>query len=254
MIKTYLTIPKRKPLFILLMIAVTFWFILLTKTMAAPPRQGQEIAVITNPANNAIVRGVVQITGSADSPTFQFYVIDLAPEPLTGDQWSTIGATHDAPVINGLLETWDTTQIPDGSYTLRLRVVRIDGNYTEFFAQQVVVTNTQPVPTDTPPPIEATALLLPTATPTDLPPTPTIVIEQPIVDTPTPRPVATSLPLEDPDDNSSFIPTVTGFAISPLRNACLYGGGIMLSVFLFFGFLSALRIFIRGFIDRLRDR
>ncbi len=169
-----------------------------------------------------------------------------------GDQWGTVGITHDTPVINGLLETWDTTLVPDGSYTFRLRVVRLDGNYSEFFSQQVVVANSQPIPTDTPTPVEATPR--PTITPTDLPPTPTIVIDQPVVDTPTPRPVATTSPLEDPDENSSFIPTVTGFSFGPLQDACLYGCGIMLSLFLLFGFLAALRTFILGFIDRIRRR
>jgi hypothetical protein len=233
-----------------LILLVAFWFLQFSGAVAAPLDQDQDISVITNPPNNAVVSGVMQLTGSADSPTFQFYVVDVAPEPLTGDQWGTVGATHDTPVINGILETWDTTTVPDGSYTLRLRVVKVDGNYSEFFTQQIVVANTQPIPTDTPIPVQATAL--PTVTPTDLPPTPTIAIEQPIVDTPTPRPVATSPPLEDPDENSSLVPTVTGFSLAPLQNACFYGAGIMLSVFVLFGFLAALRIFILGFIDRIR--
>lgn len=250
--KKHKLVSKRYHFFLILTIVTAFWIVRDSGVIAAPPGQTEDIAVITDPANNAVVSGTMQITGSADSPTFQFYVIDLAPEPLTGDQWSTIGTTHETSVINGVLETWDTTSVPDGSYTLRLRVVRVDGNYSEFFTQQVVVSNTQPVPTDTPTPAEATPL--PTVTPTDLPPTPTIVIEQPVVDTPTPRPVATSPPLENPDDDSSLIPTVSGFSLSPLRNACIYGGGIMLSVFLLFGFLAALRLFIQGFIDRIRGR
>jgi hypothetical protein len=244
-------------LFLTLLTITTIWFIHRSGAMAAPPEQEGDIAVIASPASNAVVQGTVQIMGSADHPAFQFYVVDLGPEPNFNDQWSTIGATHDTPVINGLLETWDTTQFPDGSYTIRLRVVRLDGNYSEFFARQVVVSNTQPVPTDTPSvPLEEASplppLLIPTVTPTDLPPTPPIVIEQPVVDTPTPRPVPTSPPLEDPDESRSFIPTVSGFSMAPLTDACLYGGGVMLGVFLLFGFLAALRTFIRGFIDLIK--
>jgi hypothetical protein len=94
----------------------------------------------------------------------------------------------------------------------------------------------------------------PTVTPTDLPPTPTIVIEQPIVDTPTPRPVPTSPPLEDPDEGGTFIPTVSNFSLIPLRDACLYGAVLMVSVFLLFGFLSALRAFVTNFINQRRRK
>ncbi len=252
MMKKQRIMRSKQHVLLVLVIIITFWFVQFSGAVAAPPGQGEEIAVISSPTSNAVVQGTIQIMGSSDSPTFQFYVIDLAPEPITGDQWGTIGTTHDTPVINGLLETWDTTLVPDGSYTLRLRTVRLDGNYSEFFTQQVVVANTQPIPTDTPTPVEATTF--PTITPTDLPPTPTIVIEQPVVDTPTPRPVPTSPPLEDPEESRSFIPTVTGFSVTPLRDACLYGAGIMLSVFFLFGFLAALRTFIKGFIDRVRRK
>ncbi|MEW5958774.1 MAG: hypothetical protein AB1801_13660, partial [Chloroflexota bacterium] len=166
----------------LIVILISLWFTQLAGVLAAPPAQGGDIGVIAGPTSNAVVQGTVQITGSADHPAFQFYVVDLAPEPSTGDRWTTIGATHDSPVINGLLETWDTTLFPDGSYTLRLRVVRLDGNYSEFFVQQVLISNSQPIPTDTPIVVEELTPGPPTVTPTPLPPTPTIVVEQPIVD------------------------------------------------------------------------
>jgi hypothetical protein len=240
---------------VVLIIIISVWLTQLPGTLAAPPSQGADIAVISSPADNAVIQGTVQIIGSADHPSFQFYVVDIAPEPSTGDQWNTIGVTHDNPVINGPLETLDTTLFPDGSYTLRLRVVRLDGNYSEFFVRQVVISNTQPIPTDTPSAAEELPPGPPTVSPTPLPPTPTIVVEQPVVETPTPRPVPTSPPLEDPEDTgSSFIPTVTGFSLAPLGDACLYGAGIMLVIFLLFGFLGALKMFIQGFIDRMRRR
>lgn len=251
--KLFVALPKvhRLPAWLVLF-AIAIWLLPYPGVKAAPPPQAGDIAVISSPASNAVVSGTVEILGSADHPSFQFYVVDIGPEPNIGDQWTTIGATHDTPVINGRLETWDTTLVPDGSYTIRLRVVRLDGNYSEVFARQVVVSNTQPVPTDTPDSPTPDVTRAPTVTPTDLPPTPTIVVEQPIVDTPTPRPVPTSPPLEDPDESSSFIPTITGFSSGPLFDACFYGGAVMLGVFLFFGFLAALRTFIRGFIDLIK--
>ena len=220
--------------------------------VAAPlHQQGQDIAVITTPADGASIQGTVQVIGSADHPSFQFFVIEAAPEGQEQWQFLTDSTT---PVVNGPLATWDTTALPDGPYRLRLRVVRLDGNYSEAFAQSIIISNAQPLPTDTPEVTPTAATTIPTVTPTPLPPTPTILIEQPIVDTPTPRPVETSAPLEDPDENRSFIPEVTGFSFSPLRDACIYGGGLMLGLFLVFGFMASLRIFTKGFVDRIRQR
>ena len=238
------------------LVVLAVWLIPFSNTIAAPTIQGTDVAIISTPASNAIVRGIVDISGSADYPSFQFYVVEFSPEPVSNNQWQIIGEVGENPVINGRLTTWDTTQVPDGSYTLRLRVVRLDGNYSEFFSQQVVVANTQPVPTDTPtatPEGTQEAEVPPTVTPTSLPPTASIIIEQPVVETPTPRPIPTLPPLEDPDDATSFIPTISGFSMTPLRSACIYGSGLMLSIFLFFGFLSALRLLIVGFMNRRRQ-
>ncbi|MDW8072528.1 MAG: hypothetical protein RMK79_13795, partial [Anaerolineae bacterium] len=125
-----------------------------TSILAAPPWQ-EALAIITSPTNAAIVRGQVPIMGSATHPAFQFFKVEFAREPVTGgdEVWSIIGAIVEQPVINGQLTVWDTRQVPDGSYSLRLRVVRIDGNYDEAFVRQVVVANAQPErPTETPTP------------------------------------------------------------------------------------------------------
>lgn len=144
---------------------------------------------ITSPKPFTALRGRVSITGTAVHPDFWKYEVHFAPEPSAGDQWSLIGSVHESPVVDGLLEVWDTTTVPDGTYSLRLRVVRRDGNYDEYFVRQVLVANAQPTETPTPE-ISPT----PTATPTPLPPTPTVVIELPVIPTPTPRPTPTPTP------------------------------------------------------------
>ena len=94
---------------------------------------------------------------------------------------------------NPLLETWDTTVVPDGSYSIRVRVVDKTGNYREIFANGVLVANTAPtatrVPTSTPAPTET---YTPAATPTFS--VPTAPLAQP---SPTPtlaRPTRSALP------------------------------------------------------------
>ncbi|MGC8880411.1 MAG: hypothetical protein ACP5R2_14440 [Anaerolineae bacterium] len=213
--------------------------------LAAPPSQ-EALAIITSPTNAAIVRGQVPIMGSATHPAFQFYKVEFAREPVTGgdEVWSIIGAIVEQPVINGQLTVWDTRQVPDGSYSLRLRVVRIDGNYDEAFVRQIVVANAQPErPTETPTPAASPT---PTITPTPLPPTPTIVIEQPPRPTERVIPGVTRTPLPTP------IPDQVSIDIdpAPFQNACLYGMGAILGLFLVFGLLAAFRNLIYALLGR----
>lgn len=212
-----------------------------TGVLAAPPAQG-DLSIITSPQNNAVVRGLVPILGSATHSQFQFYKVEYALEPVVSDEaWAIVGAIREGQVVDGQLEVWDTTQVPDGSYSLRLRVVRLDGNYTEYFLVQVVVANAQP--TETPTPAETVA---PTVTPTPLPPTPTIVIEQPALPTSAATSVATRTALPTPqDEEGSF-----SLDVMPLQTACLYGAGISLAIFLLFGFMAALRNLIYSILGR----
>ena len=232
-------------LFLLLIIAA----LPATASIAAPPKQG-ELAVITAPADNDVVRGVVSIIGSAVHPAFDRYELAYAVEPVTSnDQWVGIGEVGREQVVNGELAKWDTTILPDGSYSLRLRVVRNDGNYSETEVKHVVVANA--VPTETPTP---SASPTPTTTPTPLPPTPTIVIELPTPEaTPTPRVLTVTETLPTPEATAEGLPIPkVKLDVAPLKSACLLGGGGMLVIFLFFGFLSAIRLAVLGFAKRTK--
>lgn len=112
------------------------------------PAQQAPRAAITSPHDNAVVRGVLSISGTATHPNFWMYVIHLAREPNLTNQWMVLGV-HEAQVIDGVLETWDTTSVPDGSYSLRLRVVRKDGHYDEYYVRKISVANAQPSETPT---------------------------------------------------------------------------------------------------------
>ena len=236
---------KRTWLFILIVLvfAAVGW----TGAFAAPPTQGEQ-AVITSPQNNAVVRGLVPIQGSAIHPQFQFYKVEFAREPVVGEAYTIVGAIHQQQVTGGQLEVWDTSQVPDGSYTLRLRVVRLDGNYSEYSMVQVVVANAQPTATPTP---AVVVTKPPTVTPTPLPPTPTIVIEQPVMSNTLPISgpvvVPTRAPLPTPagDQGMSF-----NLDVAPLQTACLYGAGVGLGIFLLFGFMAALRSLIYALLSR----
>jgi hypothetical protein len=199
----------------------------------SPQEQGPE-AVITSPRDRAVVRDKVSIRGTATHPEFWKYEVAYGPEPNPGDQWILIGVVHETQVVDNVLETWDTTLLPDGNYSLRLRVVRRDGNFQEYFVREIAVANTQP--TDTPTP-EVTAT--PTDTPTPLPPTPTIVIELPILPSPTPEPLATIAPVIRPTPTPE--PSFFSVNLPDVGGAFCWGTGAAAFAFLVVGLLALLR-------------
>jgi hypothetical protein len=193
---------------------------------AAPPQQE---AVITSPQDRDVVRGLLVIKGTATNPNFWKYEVYFAPEPNPTDQWHLLGL-HEMQVTDGRLETWDTSLVSDGTYSLRLRVVRTDGNYDEYYVRQISVVNAQPTETPTTTPT-------PEATRTPLPPTPTVIIEQP--PTSTPRPTSTPGPAgttPEPQTGTGLNITAQG-----LGKAFLYGAGGTIGLFLLMGILIVLR-------------
>ena len=209
----------------------------------------QVIGQITSPRDRASVRGLVPIEGSAYGPQFQKYEVHFGPEPNPSDQWTPIaGSPFSVPVVQGRLGLWDTTVIPDGVYSLRLRVVRLDGNYDEYFVRGVQVTNARPTETPIPSPTPTSAA--PTETPA---PTPTIMIGVPTVVSPTPRPTSTPLPTAPPTDT----PESPNLPFQSVSDAACWGAGATLAVFvgigLFFGLQGGLAALVRWLIRRGRE-
>lgn len=140
------------------------WLLLLMLLWLAVPAglQAQETNGITAPASGSTVSGVVVIQGTATAGSFLRYELAFN----NGTDW-IVFAEGDRPVINGTLAIWDTTVgapsapvFPDGTYQLRLRVVRQDHNYDEFYVSNIIVANAgaqtpTPTPTETPTPEEA---------------------------------------------------------------------------------------------------
>lgn len=189
-------------------------------------------ASVTYPRDGETIQGQVAIRGTANIPDFWKYELHYSPEPPVGDRWIPIGGIVETPVVDGLLGVWDTTKVPDGSYALRLRVARRDGNYIEIFVRNLVVANQAPLPTPTPTPVA------PEPTPTPIPPTPTVIIELPATPTPAPSPTIPPAPT----------PTRTeGYTFDPRKvfSSFCYGMGVTGAFFAFFGFLFLLRALIR---------
>ncbi len=255
-----------RKLWVLISLGLAMAFLLpLHEVIAEPLRRpiAQEVlAKIDSPLPNSILQGRVQVKGSAQHPQFSFYKVEFGPgESPSDDQMAIIGAIHEEQIVNGLLETWDTTLIPDGTYTLRLRVVDITGNYQEDWVRRLSVNNTSPTPTPTPEVPLTPFFAPPTSTPTFIPPTPTIVVEQPFLNQPTatppppptvdfkPAPTSGTLVVEKeptatplPRPTNTPAPSINEL-LQPqqMGNALCFGALFMAGVFVFFGALSLLR-------------
>jgi hypothetical protein len=117
----------------------------------------------------------VPVIGTAVIDPFQRYELYYKLEPSGDDAYIYFdgGTTQ---ITNGQLGVWRTTNLASGTYSIRLRVVKTDGNYGEFFVRDLVV-NQSAVPTPSPTPTagEPTETPIPTATFTPAPqPTPIV--------------------------------------------------------------------------------
>ncbi|MSP11651.1 MAG: hypothetical protein EXR62_01705 [Chloroflexi bacterium] len=149
----------------------------LTKTEAAPVAQSCVSVGVTSPRNNAILRGTVEINGSANIADFNFYKVEFLPAN-NPTQWVAVSTTYNQPVTNGRLDSWTTTRVPDGPYSLRLVVVdKRAQEVCNTVITGLVIANTQPTATVTPTEVSQT--------PTPRPPTPTVGVQQPQVVEPT---------------------------------------------------------------------
>ncbi|MGH2543495.1 MAG: hypothetical protein ACRDIB_11880, partial [Ardenticatenaceae bacterium] len=186
-----------KRLIALVIIVSTLWLLPASVVVAAPLLQYQ--GAITSPREDAVLRGQVAVNGTADHPEFWKYEVRVTPGQNPGvrdDQWYRV-VVRESPVINGQLAVWDTTVIPDGVYTLRLRVVRRDGNWQDFDVFPLNVANTvPPPPTSTPIP-----------PPTETPPPPPTSIPETATPSPSPSPEFSPTPL--------VLATLTPFGETP---------------------------------------
>lgn len=199
-----------------MLLLVAIWFI--PQGVRAQSQNG-----IFNPAPGDIISGIVLIEGTAVHPDFLRYEIAFRQDFNPAADW-IVFAQGDRPVVEDTLAIWDTTVggeaapvFPDGRYRLRLRVVRNDYNYDEFFVTDLFVANGN---------------LTPTVTPT-ITPTISTAVETPISSTavaatlqaetgilPTLTPFPTPSPLATPVD-SPLGPTVPGGGASD------EGGGLL---------------------------
>jgi hypothetical protein len=190
------------------------------------PQPAHAQAGITSPTNGTAVSGDVAIMGTAVIDPFQKYELHYKLEPSGNDAYIYFyGAT--TPVVNGQLGIWQAGGLPPGTYSLRLRVVKMDGNYAEYYTQNLSVNQGPQEPTPTPTSSEPTATPIPTATFTPAP-QPTVAVgqvAQPALDAPpTPTPtVAAVAAVPNTGDTASQPVTTTLAAVTNVNSSAAEG-------------------------------
>lgn len=94
--------------------------------------------MITAPQPGDIVRGIVDITGTANVPNFAFYKYEIAP--MGTQNWSPVSAARE-PKTNESLGSWSTTSLTNGDYFLRLVITDNVGTELEPCVLAVHVLN-----------------------------------------------------------------------------------------------------------------
>lgn len=154
------------------------------------------VAGITSPQDGSTARGTITLEGSAVAANFSHYQVELGvgthPEAMV-----IIEGPVDHLVEQGVLGVFDTTQVENGPYTLRLVVFDRTGGATESRIRLLVDNKIVP-PT-------STSTALPTATNTPVTPTDTPTLTPPTL-TPTDTPTLT--PTLAPTITSTSVPTL----------------------------------------------
>lgn len=214
-------------------------FLILLLGLFLPLRQGEN--GFTSPAPGDTISGTVTVTGTAVHPEYLRYELAFRQLDVPGADW-IVFAEGDQPVVNGTLAVWDTTVgraigapvFPDGRYQLRLRVVKTDYNYDEFFLTELVIQNDGPTPPPTPD--EAALALTATAVLNDTAAVDSDSAFQPATPLPSLTPFPTLTPQPTPLGNlpaETAVPEApTGGLLGRLGNASWdrVGSGFMLGV------------------------
>ncbi len=95
------------------------------------------VARLTGPVDNAAVRGLIEIKGSAVAPRFAYFQLELGQGTNPADFQVIQGQTK--PWIRkDVLARFDTTQLANGPYTLRLVVYDDLGGFSEARVRMLV--------------------------------------------------------------------------------------------------------------------
>lgn len=132
-------------------------FVLLSLNRQA---QGDSVRV-TYPGVGDSVQGIVEITGTVSTSSFDYAEVFFAYAAVNNLNWFMIGRI-DQSVSSAVIARWDTTTITDGVYQLKLRVHNRDESVEELIINPVIVRNYSILATNTPTAVNDSAISIAT--------------------------------------------------------------------------------------------
>ena len=99
-------------------------------------------AVIYNPINNSIVTGTINIIGTVQAPSINYYAVYVSPLNNTNNV-TTLGIGYQS-VSNNLLATWNTRTVSNDAYQITLKILDNQQGVTQSII--VVTVNNLPPP------------------------------------------------------------------------------------------------------------
>lgn len=114
------------------------------------------VANIASPAGGQTVQGNVPINGQISADGFNRYQLEYASANAPTN-FFLIGSFQQQQPNQGVIGTWDTTQVPNGQYIIRLAVFSNNGGFLYRTVQPITVNNPQPTATPQPVPTQVEA-------------------------------------------------------------------------------------------------
>lgn len=122
---------------IILRLSITFGLCVIAFFVIPKFATADVINGITRPINGATLTGVVAIRANFYEPRYLAWQLDLIP--INNPQATIfVGRGTNHSDVTGQLTRLDSSLYPNGDYQLRLRVIKNDGNYTEYFSQVTI--------------------------------------------------------------------------------------------------------------------
>jgi hypothetical protein len=90
--------------------------------MILPAAAQDANVVISWPPPVYDVTGMVDVRGTVNPPDLQAYFLEVGAVGEAVSQWTPVTLPKTAPVIDGVIDQWLTSLVPDGVYQLRLHV------------------------------------------------------------------------------------------------------------------------------------
>lgn len=191
----------------------------------------QGAPAISAPVAGQTLSGQVSVVGTADAPNFASAELAFAYAADPTGTWFPL-ARLTQPVQESTLAAWDTTQISDGEYSLRLRVYSQDGTFQDFTVTGLQVQNSAPPATST----SAPATSRPVET------VPASTEESPLVVESVPEPTATPVPVSPSGPTPEPLPAnPAALRVDQINFYLIRGALLALTMFVVLGLFLKLR-------------